>query len=104
VALLETIGRTSDLPRQNPVTDGLRGDTFWLISEHGRGAGYIRNIEANPRVRVRTHRRWRRGTAHILWDDDPIARQKSERLTGINAWMVRQVGTQLVTVRIDLDP
>ncbi len=104
VALLETIGRKSGEPRQNPVTDGLRGDTFWIIAEHGRKAGYIRNIEANPRVRIRTHRRWRTGTAHVLWDDDPLARQKAVGLKGINSWMVRRVGTDLVTVRVDLDP
>lgn len=61
VALLETTGRKSGRPRQNPVTDGLRGATFWIISEHGRSTAYVRNIGANPRVRIRTHGRWRTG-------------------------------------------
>jgi deazaflavin-dependent oxidoreductase (nitroreductase family) len=104
VALLETMGRKSGEPRQNPVTDGLRGDTFWIIAEHGKRSGYVRNIEANPRVRIRTHRRWRSGTAKVLSDDDPIARQRTEGLKGLNSWMVRQVGTDLVTIRVDLDP
>jgi deazaflavin-dependent oxidoreductase (nitroreductase family) len=104
VALLETIGRKSGEPRQNPVTEGMRGDTFWIIAEHGKKAGYVRNIEANPRVRIRTHGRWRTGTGHVLWDDDPLARQKAEGLKGLNSWMVRRVGTDLVTVRVDLDP
>ena len=103
VALLETTGRTSGEPRRNPVTDGLRGHTFWIIAEHGKTAGYVKNMEANPRVRIRTHGRWRTGTAHILRDDDPIERQKKEGLKGLNSWMVRQVGTDLLTIRIDLD-
>lgn len=102
-ALLETIGRTSGQPRRTPVGNGLDGDTFWIVSEHGYGAAYVRNIQANPRVRVKVGRRWRSGTATLLPDDDPRARQ---RLIGrrINAAMVRAMSTDLLTIRIDLDP
>jgi deazaflavin-dependent oxidoreductase (nitroreductase family) len=104
VALLETTGRRSGQPRRTPVTNGLqRGtDTFWLVAEHGRRAAYVRNIEADPRVRVRIGRRWRTGTGHVLPDDDPVARQRL--LPRLNAATVRAVGTELVSVRIDLDP
>ncbi len=56
-ALLETTGRRSGLPRRTPVGNGLDGDTFWIVAEHGRRAAYVRNIEANPRVRVKANRR-----------------------------------------------
>jgi deazaflavin-dependent oxidoreductase (nitroreductase family) len=105
-ALLETTGRKSGLPRRNPVGDGLQGSTFWIVSEHGRRSSYVRNIEANPRVRVRVRGRWRTGTAHVLPDDDPRERQRmlSRRLAArINAASVRRLGTDLLTVRIDLD-
>jgi deazaflavin-dependent oxidoreductase (nitroreductase family) len=105
-ALLETTGRTSGLPRRNPVGDGLEGSTFWIVSEHGRRASYVRNIEADPRVRVRVRGRWRSGTAHLLPDDDTQERQRklSRRLGArINAASVRRMGTDLLTVRIDLD-
>jgi deazaflavin-dependent oxidoreductase (nitroreductase family) len=101
-ALLETIGRRSGKPRRNPVGNGLQGDTFWIVADHGHHADYIKNIMANPRVRVRVGGRWRSGTAHVLPDDDPIERQKQMRL--VNAIIVRAVGTDLLTVRIDLDP
>jgi deazaflavin-dependent oxidoreductase (nitroreductase family) len=101
-ALLETTGRTSGKPRRNPVGNGLRGDTFWIVAEHGHDAGYVRNIKANPRVRVRVEGRWRSGTAHVMPDDDPVERQK--QLRPLNAAMVRAVGTDLLTIRIDLDP
>src|ERR687883_1898191 len=72
-ALLETTGRVSGQPRRVPVGDGLRGDTFWIVTEHGRHADYVRNIESDPRVRVKVGGRWRAGTAHIT-DEDPYAR------------------------------
>jgi deazaflavin-dependent oxidoreductase (nitroreductase family) len=71
-ALLETTGGKSGKTRRNPVTDGLDDETtFWIVAEHGRHAGYVRNIEANPRVRVMVAGRWRTGIAHLLDDDDP---------------------------------
>jgi deazaflavin-dependent oxidoreductase (nitroreductase family) len=102
-ALLETTGRKSGRPRTTPVGDGLEGSTFWIVSEHGRRSAYVRNIEADPRVRVRVRGRWRSGTAHVLPADDPRERQ---RLLGRRAWInaasVRRLGTDLLTVRIDL--
>jgi deazaflavin-dependent oxidoreductase (nitroreductase family) len=100
-SLLETTGRKSGLPRRNPVGNGLRGDTFWIVSEHGRSAGYVRNIEANPRVRIRVNGRWQTGKAHLLPDDDAKKRQRS--LSPFNSALVRIMGTDLLTVRIDLD-
>ena len=102
-ALLETKGRTSGRPRRTPVGDGLRGDVFWIVSDHGSASGYVRNIRHDPRVRGRTHRRWRSGIATLLPDDDPVARQRALGL-GANGFFVRLVGTTLLTVRIDLEP
>lgn len=101
-ALLETTGRRSGLLRRVPVGDGLRGDTLWVVAEHGRGAGWVRNVEADPDVRVRIRGRWRRGRAQPLPDDDPRARQRT--IGGFNAAFVRLIGTELLTVRIDLEP
>ena len=102
-ALVETTGRRSGLPRRTPVGNGLDGDTFWIVAEHGRNAAYVRNIEADARVQVKVGRTWRSGTAHLLPDDDPRERQ---RLIGrrFNAAVVRAMGTDLLTVRVDLDP
>ena len=101
-ALLETVGRKSGLPRRVPVGNGLRGDTFWIVTEHGYAADYVKNIQRNPRVRVKVGRRWREGTAHLLPDDDVRARL---RFLGrpMNDAIVRLVGTEHVTIRIDLD-
>jgi deazaflavin-dependent oxidoreductase (nitroreductase family) len=102
-AILETTGRKTGLPRRTPVGNGLVDGTFWIVAEHGRQAGYVRNIRANPRVGVLVGGRWRTGTAHLMPEDDPRERQ---RLLGhrLNASFVRLMGTELMTVRVDLDP
>ncbi len=102
-AILETTGRRSGKPRRTPVGNGLDGDTFWIVAEHGRKAAYVRNIEANPRVRVNVRGRWRSGTARLLRDDD--ARERQVKIgRRLNAAVVRFMGTELLTVRVDLDP
>ena len=44
---------------------------------------------------------WRGGAASILDHDDPRARLKG--LPWLNSALVRLVGTDLVTIRVDLD-
>jgi deazaflavin-dependent oxidoreductase (nitroreductase family) len=73
------------------------------VTEHGRKAGYVRNIEANPRVRVKVGRRWRTGSARVLADDDPRARQRAMP-NRLNSAAVRLMASELLTVRVDLDP
>lgn len=117
-ALVETVGRRTGRRRLVPVANGLDGDTFWLIAGLGENANYVRNIRANPRVRVRARParlrdglrlRWRSGTALPLPDDDARARHQSlgrgrpgYRLDGI---LLRGLaaGGDMLTVRIDLD-
>jgi deazaflavin-dependent oxidoreductase (nitroreductase family) len=110
-ALLETIGRTSGKSRRTPVGDGRLGGQFWTVAEHGMKAGYVLNIEHNPHVRLKLRdglrAQWHTGTAHLLSDDDPRERQRwlagQVPGSGTNAAAVRLFGTQLLTVRIDLD-
>lgn len=110
-SLLETTGRKSGKSRRTPVGDGRIGKQFWLVAEHGMKAGYVRNIERNPHVRLKLREglrtRWHTGTAHLLPDDDPRERQRwlatqLPRSTG-NARAVRLLGTQLLSIRIDLN-
>jgi deazaflavin-dependent oxidoreductase (nitroreductase family) len=100
-ALLETRGRRTGEPRVVPVGNGLRGDTFWVITEHGRHAHYVRNIEADPQVRVKVGGRWRTGTARVT-DEDPYERMRRLRRP-VNDAMLLAVGTEQLVVRVDLD-
>lgn len=102
-ALLETTGRKSGLPRRVPLGNGLRGDQFWIVTEHGYAADYVKNIQQDPRVRVKVGRRWRTGTAHLLPDDDVAARLRFLKRP-VNDALVRLVGTEHLTIRVDLEP
>jgi deazaflavin-dependent oxidoreductase (nitroreductase family) len=103
VVILETTGRRSGTPRRVPVTRLVEGDTLWIVTEHGRRAGYVRNIEANPRVRVRVGRRWRTGTARVVSGHDWRALQR-RMPNKLSSAVVRAMGTEQLTVRVDLDP
>ena len=109
-ALLETTGRRTGLPRRTPVCDGLDGETFWLVAQRGRSADWVRNIEANPRVRVRVsglRAGWRAGTAHILDGDDPRRRQRilarGNSARRLCICTTKALNTTPLTIRIDLD-
>jgi hypothetical protein len=95
----------------HPVGDGRIGNQLWVVAEHGMKAGYVRNIERDSHVRLKLREgfrtRWHTGTAHLLSDDDPSERQRwlASQLPSSagNARAVRLFGTQLLTIRIDLD-
>ena len=99
--LLETTGRRSGQPRRTPIGNGLRGDTFWIVAEHGWHADYVRNIAANPNVRLKIGRTWRNGVATIAEHDDPIARLRWLRRP-LNDSVVLAAGTQLLVIRVEL--
>jgi deazaflavin-dependent oxidoreductase (nitroreductase family) len=74
------------------------GDVGWVVAEQGRHAGWVRNITADPEVRVRVGRRWRPARAAMVHDDDPSARLDGfERKS--HAAAVRRFGTELASVR-----
>ncbi len=101
VTMLETTGRKSGQPRHTPVGGRLVDNKFWMVSEHGEHSDYVRNIKANPGVRVRLGGQWRSGTAHLLPDDDPV--QRLGNLPRLNSAVVRIMGSELLTIRVDLD-
>jgi deazaflavin-dependent oxidoreductase (nitroreductase family) len=101
VTMLETIGRKSGEPRRTAVGGRVVDNQFWMVSEHGGHSHYVLNIEANPRVRVRIGGRWRTGTAHLLPDDDAVARLSL--LPSMNSAVVKLMGSDLLTIRVDLD-
>ena len=118
-AVLETTGRRTGQQRRVPVANGLDGDTFWLIAGLGRRAAYVKNIEADSRVRILARparlrdgvrMRWRTGVAHPLAEDDALARHRllgrgrpGYRLDG-RLLLRLAAGGEMLTIRIDLDP
>jgi len=105
-ALLETKGRRSGQPRVTPVTNGVDGARFWIVTEHGLRSDYVRNLLADPHVRVNADGRWRSGVAHVV-PEDPQARL--DKIATINPRarantnIVRRSATDLRVIRVDLD-
>ena len=53
MTMVETTGRKSGQPRRTAVDGRVVDNQFWMVSEHGEHSDYVRNIKANPAVRVR---------------------------------------------------
>jgi deazaflavin-dependent oxidoreductase (nitroreductase family) len=110
LAILETRGHRTGKTRRVPVGNGRKGEDFWIIAEHGTRAGYVHNIQHDPRVRVRLRLglryRWVDGIATVRPDDDPLARQLRiiawHPLRALNAIYVRVWGADLLTVHVRL--
>jgi len=100
-AVVETTGRKTGQRRRSPVGGRLQGRTFWFVAADGWRAQYVRNIQADPRVRVKVHGRWREGAAHVLPEDNP--RRRLLRLNPLNSLFLWIAGKELLTVRVDLN-
>lgn len=106
-ALLETTGRRTGEARLTPVGNGLDGSTFWIVAEHGSRCDYVKNLIANPKVRVKVGRRWHSGTASVVADDDPLARRRTlDRKNGLigraDGVIFQASASEPRTIRIDL--
>ena len=77
VVELETTGAKSGEPRRVPLAGRADNTGVWVISQHGRRAGWAYNIAADPKVRVRVNNEWRTGTATFEPQDDVRARARS---------------------------
>jgi deazaflavin-dependent oxidoreductase (nitroreductase family) len=99
--VLETTGRRSGQPRRVPLARGpVEADVTRLIAVHGRQAAFVRNVLAQPSVRLRIGGRWRGGIATIEPFDD-------SRLAGFSFYArmgPRTLGIEPVFIRVELDP
>jgi deazaflavin-dependent oxidoreductase (nitroreductase family) len=105
---LETVGRKSGEPRRVPLNGRPDENGLWVISQHGRRAGWAYNITANPRVRVRVKDQWRSGTATFEPDDDVVARARAiggdGKLSGAAVAVgMRALQSDPISVRITFD-
>lgn len=106
-ALLETTGRRTGQARLTPVGNGLDGSTFWIVAEHGSRCDYVKNLTADPNVRVKVGRRWYRGTASLVEEDGPLDRRRIlDRRNGLvgraDGVIFRASASEPLTIRVDL--
>ena len=109
LVLLETTGRHSGKRRRTPVMNGFVDNDLWIVAEHGRRAGYVHNLLANPRVRIKRGRHWLDGTATVVDSDDAFDRaawiaEQRHRSKSLESIATRLFCTDPVTVRIEFGP
>jgi deazaflavin-dependent oxidoreductase (nitroreductase family) len=100
VVELATTGAKSGQPRRVPLTGRADDKGLWVISQHGRRAGWAHNIAADPKMRVRVNNQWRTGTATFEPDDDVRARARSFGGDG----KLSQCATALTMRAMESDP
>ena len=100
--IVETIGRRTGKTRRTVVGAQRDDDGLWIVAEQGRHAGWVCNLADHPELRVRHRARWHDARALILDDDDADARLTSWGRPA-HAGLVRRLGTDLTTVRVDVD-
>jgi deazaflavin-dependent oxidoreductase (nitroreductase family) len=66
---LTTMGRRSGLPREIEIWFTERDGRFYVIAEHRESAQWVRNILADPHVRIRVGDRAFTATARPLSDE-----------------------------------
>ena len=65
--LLETTGRRSGRPRSTPLAGApFDGATISLLAGYGEESAFVKNIRADPGVRVKRRGQWLNGTAQLL--------------------------------------
>ena len=103
VVILETAGRKSGLPRRNPVGNPIR----WrhpVGSRRARQEGVVRQEHRGEPARAS---KARAALAHRHGANAPRRRPSGASaadLNKLNSAVVRAMGSELLTVRIDLDP
>ena len=98
--ILETTGRRSGQARHTPLARGPMTDTtLWLVAVHGENAQFVKNLKAQPEVRLKHRGRWTRGRATV----EPVDRARMREFNLYARMGPRTLGIDPVFVRIDLD-
>ena len=82
VLYLTTTGRITGLPREIEIWFVADGSRLYILAEHFHRAQWVRNIQANARVKVRVDGRERTGTGRVLDPElDPAAWTTAQELS-----------------------
>ncbi|MBI5649439.1 MAG: nitroreductase family deazaflavin-dependent oxidoreductase [Chloroflexi bacterium] len=78
---LTTIGRKTGLPREIEIWFVACNDKFYILAEHREKTHWVKNIRADPRVRVRVGAREFSATARVLdAERDRVMYENAQRL------------------------
>lgn len=83
---LTTTGRRTGLPREIEIWFIARGGRYYVIAERRTRAQWVRNLVADPRVRVRVGARRLAAQARIVGDATVLARAVRRRSEARYGW------------------
>lgn len=83
---LTTTGRKSGHARTIEIWFGLDRDTVYLLSGGGDAAHWVRNLQADPDVKVRLGRRTYPGVARLVTDKEEDAKARRLLAAKYEAW------------------
>jgi deazaflavin-dependent oxidoreductase (nitroreductase family) len=97
--LIETTGRVTGRRRTTPVASGpwSRSEALVMAVE-GEHAAWVRNLVAEPRVRIRRHGRWHEGHASV----GPLDPGVIKRFSAYARFGLNLAGQDPVLVRVAL--
>lgn len=85
-----------------PVGGRILDGAFWLVAGDGRASAFVRNIDADPRVRVRFQGRWHDGMARVVEDDDAVARAlRINPVNGVFVWIANP-RSRMLSIHVEL--
>lgn len=98
--LVETTGRHTGVKRRTPLTNSpLDGSVLSILAVYGDSAAFVKNIRANPSVRVKRCGRWMDGKADVVEASPEAVAQ-----LGLYARRVlMRIGSDPNVVRVTLD-
>ncbi len=97
--LVETTGNKTGRIRHTPVAYGpYDGSEALVLAVQGEHSGWVRNLQANPQVRLRRLGRWRAGVASV----HPVTDADVARFSTYARFGLRLAGEDPVLVRIAL--
>ena len=88
--------------RQTPVSYERDGSTVWIVAIHGDNADYVKNIAAEPNVRIKIGGKWHDGIAVVL-DTDDAAERAGRMWNRVDRIFGAMLGTSVLTVKVTLD-
>lgn len=79
---LETIGRTSGLPRETEIWYAVAGSgAIVILSGYHDNKDWVKNFTANPQVRFRIGTDWHQGSMRIVDPSEPLELEARRRLS-----------------------
>ncbi len=97
--LVETVGNKTGRRRRTPLASGpFSSSEALILAVQGEHSGWIRNLQADPQIRIRRHGRWHSGRASL----HPVDPADVARFSAYARFGLKLAGQDPLLVRVAL--